>query len=209
MLNAGTTTFQEFMMAETLPLATVQSAILEYLRHRDDAVVFGAQAVNAYVQEPRMTQGVDILSSHARELAQDLRDYLSNRFHIAVRVRRLREGGAYRLFQIRKEGNRHLADIRFVAALPPARRIADVLVAAPEELIASKVIAYHRRRGQPKSGTDWRDLAMLLLAFPELKRESGPVADRLKAASAPPDVLVVWRKIVAQEIRPPDEEDQY
>jgi len=40
---------------------------------------------------------------------------------------------------------------------------------------ASKVIAYQQRRGQPKSGTDWRDLALLLLTFPDLKRDAGPV----------------------------------
>ena len=32
---------------------------------RDDAAVFGAQAVNAYVDQPRMTQDVDILSPRA------------------------------------------------------------------------------------------------------------------------------------------------
>jgi len=32
---------------------------------------------------------------------------------------------------------------------------------SPPVLIAHKVIAYHARRGQPKAGTDWRDLAML------------------------------------------------
>jgi len=29
-------------MNETLPLATIQDAVLEFLRGRDDAVVFGA-----------------------------------------------------------------------------------------------------------------------------------------------------------------------
>jgi hypothetical protein len=62
MFNAGTLTFREFMMREPLPLATIHDAILEFLQGRDDAVVFGAQAVNAYVGEPRMTQGVDLLS---------------------------------------------------------------------------------------------------------------------------------------------------
>jgi hypothetical protein len=66
-----------------------------------------------------------------------------------------------------------------VETLPAAQRIADVLVMAPAELIASKVMAHYRRRGQPKSGTDWRDLALLLLTFPDLKRDPGPVADRL------------------------------
>jgi len=56
----GTLTFKKFAVKEPLPLATVQEAVLEFLQGRDDAVVYGAQAVNAYVDEPRMTQDVDI-----------------------------------------------------------------------------------------------------------------------------------------------------
>ena len=52
-------------MGEPLPLATLQHAVLEFLRGRDDVVVFGAQAGNAYVNEPRMTQDLDLLSTHA------------------------------------------------------------------------------------------------------------------------------------------------
>ena len=50
-------------MSESLPLATIQEAVLEFLRGRDDAVMFGAQAVNAYVPEPRMSQDIDLLST--------------------------------------------------------------------------------------------------------------------------------------------------
>ena len=39
-------------------------------------VVFGAQAVNAYVHEPRMTQDLDLLSTHAEGVAQALCDSL-------------------------------------------------------------------------------------------------------------------------------------
>lgn len=53
MFNAGTLTFEEFAMREPLPLATIHDAVLEFLRGRDDAVVFGAQAVNAHVGEAR------------------------------------------------------------------------------------------------------------------------------------------------------------
>ena len=77
------------------------------------------------------------------------------------------------MFQIQKPTNRHLVDLRAAESLPHAERIEDVLVMSPPELIAHKVIAYHARRGQPKAGTDWRDLAMLLLTFPELKKEQG------------------------------------
>jgi hypothetical protein len=209
MLSADTLTFQEFVMREPLPLATIQQAVLEFLRGRDDVVVFGAQAVNAYVSEPRMTQDIDLVSVRAAEVAQELRDYLSERFRIAVRVREIGKGRGYWLYQVRKSGNRHLVDLRPVETLPLAQRIEQVLVAAPVELIARKVIAYHQRRGIPQSGTDWRDVAMLLLAFPELKRESGPVVDRLHAAGADAAVLSVWKELVAQEIRPPGEDDEF
>jgi hypothetical protein len=208
MFNAGSLTFQEFMMKETLPLATIQEAVLEFLRGRDDAVVFGAQAVNAYVPEPRMSQDIDLLSTRARELAEELHAYLADKFHVAIRVREVADGRGFRLYQIQKSGNRHLVDIRLVTSLPPARLFSQVLVAAPEELIALKVIAYHQRRGQPKSGTDWRDLAMLLLAFPELKREDGEVMTRLKAVKAGDDVLNLWRDVVKQEIQSTVEDDE-
>src|SRR5689334_24834070 len=102
MLNAGVLTFQEFAMREPLPLATLHEAVLEFLRGREDAVVFGATAVNAYVSEPRMTQDIDVMSTRAADLAEEMRMYLNERFHIAVRVRTIGEGKGYRMFQIRK-----------------------------------------------------------------------------------------------------------
>jgi hypothetical protein len=114
MLDAGVLTFREFMMREPLPLATIQTAVLEFLRGRDDAVVFGAQAVNAYVNEPRMTQEIDLLLPRARELSEELREYLREQFHIAVWVRHVGEEQGYRLFQARKSGNRHLVDVRSI-----------------------------------------------------------------------------------------------
>ena len=206
MFDAGALAFREFMMGESLPLATIQQAVLEYLRGREDAVVFGAQAVNAYVGVPRMTQDIDLLSPRAKEFAQELRHYLGQRFHIAVRMRQVSQGRGYRLFQVQKPRNRHLVDVRLVETMPAAQRIADVLVLAPVELIASKVRAYHQRRGRPKSGTDWRDLALLLLTFPAFKRDPGPVRDCLERDGADPAVLAVWQELVAQEIRPEDEE---
>ena len=207
MFGADVLTFWEFMMGEPLPLATLHNAVLEFLRGRDDVVVFGAQAVNAYVNEPRMTQDLDLLSTHAEEVAQALCAYLRQRFHIAVRIRRVGAGRGLRVFQVRKSGNRHLVDLRLVETLPLAERIADVLVMAPAELIASKVIAYQQRRGQPKSGTDWRDLAMLLLTFPDLKRDSGPVRDRLHVAGATPEMLAAWQALVAEEIRSAEDDE--
>ena len=209
MLNAGTLTFEEFAMREQLPLSTIHDAVLQFLRGRDDAVVFGAQAVNAYVSEPRMSQDIDLVSTRATELAEELRGYLSERFHIAVRVRVISAGKGYRLFQIHKPRNRHLVDVRAAASLPHAERIEDVLVVSPPELIAYKVISYHARRGQPKAGTDWRDLAMLLLTFPELKKEKGAVSDALISIGATDDVMEAWQELVTQEISEAENDDEF
>jgi hypothetical protein len=209
MLNAGVLTFGEFAMREQLPLASIHAAVLEFLRGREDAVLFGAQAVNAYVPEPRMSQDIDLLSTRAVELAEELREHLSERFHIAIRVRGRDDGKGYRLFQIQKPRNRHLVDLRAVESLPHAERIEDVLVTSPPDLIAQKVISYHARRGQPKAGTDWRDLAMLLLTFPELKKEQGAVSKALISTGAKDDVMKSWRQLVAQEIAEPDDDGEF
>lgn len=201
MFGDGALAFREFTMKEPVPLATIQAAILELLRSRKDAVLFGAQAVNAYCDEPRMTQDVDILSSNARALADAIRDEIARRFHLAIRVRELGSGQDYRVFQVRKPSNRHLADIRSVEVLPPAKRIGGIRVVTVPELIARKLLAYRRRKGQPKSGTDWRDLAVLLLAFPELKAETGAVADRLRALGAKHEDTEAWCALVREPIQ--------
>jgi hypothetical protein len=209
MLNAGALTFKEFAMREPLPLATIHDAVLEFLRGRDDVVVFGATAVNAYVDEPRMTQDIDLMSTRAADLAEELRKHLSDRFTIAVRIREVAKAKGYRLFQIQKSGNRHLVDVRAVDSLPEAKLIENISIASPTEIIAQKVISYESRRGQPKSGTDWRDLAMLLLTFPELKTESGPVLSALRALDANEDVIQTWRELVTQEIREPAPDSEF
>src|SRR5579862_3294590 len=136
-----------------------------------------------------MTQDVDIASNRAEELAEEIRKFLNQRFHIAVRVRCVRGGLGYRIYQVRNPENRHLVDVRPVTELPPAQRVKKVLVVTPPELIAGKVAAWVRRRGKPKAGSDWRDLAMLLLTFPELKTEEGPVRERLRGADQSEDLL--------------------
>lgn len=209
MINAGVLTFQEYAMREALPLATIHQAVFDWLRDREDVVLFGAHAVNAYVPDPRMTQDVDLLSTRASALAEELRAHLSQAFPIAVRVRILGGGRGLRLFQVRKDGNRHLVDIRPVSALPPARRIAGVPVIVPEDLIAAKVWALRQRRGQPKSGTDWRDLALLLVAFPELKAATGAVRDRLLAAGAGDEILALWDELAASEFETEDEDADF
>lgn len=77
----------------------------------------------------------------------------------------------FRVYQIRGEGNRHLVDLRMILELPVAEIVEGISVLSPVGLIVSKIISYHSRRGKPKAGTDYRDLGMLLLRFPELRDE--------------------------------------
>lgn len=203
MLNADVLTFREFAMHEPLPLSKIHGAILEFLQGREDAVLFGAQAVNAYISEPRMTQDVDVLSIRAAEFSEELREYLSEIFHIAVRTREIGEGKGFRVYQTRKEGNRHLVEIRLVENFPETETIEDIKILSPLELIVSKVISYHSRKGKPKAGTDWRDLGFLLLKFPELKEK---VSENLKSKNVGETVLATWSEIQDQNFEFEDDD---
>ena len=204
MLNAGVLTFQEFAMRETLLLSTIHESVFEFLKGRDDVVLFGAQAVNAYVSEPRMTQDVDLLSTRAREFSKELREHLSESFHIAVRVREIGEGKGFRIYQTRKEGNRHLVDIRLIENFPETQTVEDIQILSPLELIISKVISFHSRKGKPKAGTDWRDLAVLLLQFPELKEK---VVGNLQTKNVGKAVLETWAEIARQDFQAENEDE--
>src|SRR5271165_2577025 len=155
MFGDGSLTFREFVMREPLPLATIHDAVLEFLRGRTDAVLFGAHAVNAYVDEPRMTQDVDILSPRAAELAEELRLHLSQKFQIAVRIRTVANGLGHRLYQVRKPQNRHPVALRGVENLPPHQVVEKVLVVQPVELISQKVQSMvHRAKSAKGHGPD-------------------------------------------------------
>ena len=208
MFGDGSLTFREFAMREPHPLAVIHDAVLEFLRGRDDAVLYGAQAVNAYIDEPRMTQDVDIASPRAAELAEELRRFLNQRFRIAVRAREIREGLGYRICQVRRPKNRHLVDPRPVNELPPAQRVRKVLVVIPPELIANKVMSMVGRQKKRKGTMDRADLMTLFVTFPELKTMDGEVAKRLRAAGATPEVMTAWKELVEQEILP-DEDEGY
>ena len=210
MFGDGSLTFHEFAMRESLPLATIHATVLEFLQGRDDAAVFGAQAVNAYIDEPRMTQDVDILSPRAAEIAEELRAFLNERFRIAVRIRTVAQGAGHRLYQVRKPKNRHLVDVRSVERLPPCNRLEEVLVPTPPILISQKIVSLVGRPNTRKGMMDAADLRGLLLTFPELKSAEGPVADALRAAAASDQALDTWRKLVGEEILPEaDDEDAY
>ncbi len=75
---------------------------------------------------------------------------------------------------------------------PETEIVEEIQVLSPLELIASKVIPFQSRYGKPKSWTDRRDIAVLLLRFPELKEK---VAENLRAKNAGEAVLKVWTEI--------------
>ena len=185
MFGDGSLTFREFAMRERVTLAEIHDAVLEFLRGRGDAAVFGAQAVNAYVDQPRMTQDVDILSTRAAMLADELKTYLHDRFRLAIRVRSVAGGLGYRLYQVRKPKNRHLVDVRSVSELPACQSFHEILVLAPAELIGQKVLSMIGRSKTPKGLMDTADLHRLLLTFPELKSDEGPARS--------PERSAIWR----------------
>jgi hypothetical protein len=209
MFGDGSLTFQEFAMRESVPLAMIQGAVLEFLRGRTDAVLFGAQAVNAYVEEARMTQDVDILAPRAADLAQELRVYLSDRFNIAVRIRTVAGGLGHRLYQVRKPKNRHLVDVRSVDQMPPHQVIEQVPVITPPELVAQKVLSAVSRPNTAKGLTDLADIRRLLLAFPQLKAIEGPVTQRLRELGASEAAVKAWQEVAAQEIVAEDDDAGY
>jgi hypothetical protein len=200
-------TLREFVTQKPLPLATIFHEVLSFLAAREDAVVFGAHAVNAYCEPSRMTAGIDVLSTTAAVLANDLRALLSDRLHIAVRVREVVEGG-FRISQLRKPKNRHLVYVRQVAVLPPFRQVENIKVIEPAELAGLKAIAIAARSGHEKALSDSLDLHRLLRTFPELRAEDGPVPLRLGALGATREALTAWRDVARQPLEGDEADDE-
>lgn len=186
-------------MRELLPIYRIQEAIFDFCRDRPDIAVFGAQAVNLYVPEPRMTQDVDVLCIEPATVAAALTERLGQVFHIATRVRELRPGKAYRVFQVRGEGNRHLADLRRAEFPLTGLVVRDGIpyVGLPV-LTALKVSALVRRRLAPKGATDLADLRRLLLAHPELRDDAGGVTESIGVVGGGNDELLQWRALLAE-----------
>jgi hypothetical protein len=205
LLGDAPLTLREFMTDEPVPLASIFREVMSLLATRDDAVVFGAHAVNAYCEPERMTADIDVLSTNAAGLADDVRAVISDRFRIAVRVREVVPGG-FRVYQLRKPKNRHLVDVRQVQQLPEFREIGGIRVVEPAELAAMKSISIAARRGQEKGLSDRLDLHRLLRAFPDLRSETGPVPVRLLAIGADFAALAAWREVVQAPLEVGDDE---
>ena len=149
-----------------------------------------------------MTQDVDLLSTRAADFAEEPSGHLATTLRVATRVREVVPGKGFRIYQLRKPANRHLVDVRQTDALPSSRRFEGVLVIAPPELVAMKIVSLVRRAGQPKAGTDLVDVQRLLLAFPDLKNSLGPVLIRLRQMGATEEVLARWGEVAASRIEP-------
>ena len=159
-----------------------------------------------------MSQDVDLLSTRAAPLAEEIRAHLHERFAIAVRVRTVAGGVGHRVYQVREPKNRHLVDIRLVKTLPPAQRVDELAVLTPVELICAKVLSMANRPKTPKGLTGEADLRRLLLTFPDLKTRTGVVRDRLESAvagGAGAGVLSTWARLVDQDFLPEDDEQGY
>ena len=50
---------------------------------------------------------------------------------------------------------------------------------------------------------------MLLLTFPELKKEHGAVSEALGSMEADKDVMKAWSELVAQEIVEPEDDGEF
>jgi len=190
---------------EPAPLAAIFREIVSLLATCEDAVVFGAHAVNAYSEPERMTAGIDVLSTDAAGLAEDVRAMIAERFRIVMRVREV-VPGVFRVSQLRKPTNRLLAHVRQTTQLPPFREIGRVRVVEPVELAAMKAIAMAARKGQEKGLSDRLDLHRLLRAFPDLRAEDGRVPARLAALRADSASVAAWREIVQTPLEVDDED---
>jgi hypothetical protein len=50
---------------------------------------------------------------------------------------------------------------------------------------------------------------MLVLAFPDLKTESGVVSGILNSLNASEEEMKTWSEVVRQEIQPPDDDSEF
>jgi hypothetical protein len=200
--------FREMARHEELPLALVYHEVRDAIAGRTDIVLFGAHAVNAYCEPDRGTQDVDLMTTDARALAQELRDRIGRKFHAAVRIRVIEEGRSYVVYQLRKgEKNRKLVDVRQEDILPGVVVDGGVQVVEPATLIAMKVASMVERASRPKGMTDAADTYRLLHAFPALKERRGLVEDQLRRLQASDRILDVWRGLV-EAPTPIDLEDE-
>ena len=199
--------FREFAMESELPLGEIHRQVLTFLQGRSDVALFGAQAVNVYVDVPRMTQDVDVMAISGEAFSQELCTFLHDSLRIAVRVRTVASGKGFRIYQLLSPSNRHLVAVRQVSELPPCETVEGILVVQPVELIALKLISMTTRANTPKGLTDQADLMRLVLAFPEHRFLDGAVMKALQRLEASVRAYEAWAMLVEMGIVADSDED--
>ena len=202
------TTLREAMTKASPSLAEIFKYVLSQMADDpEDIALFGSQAVNAYVEPPRMTADIDILSTDAEVFADNLRDNLSAAFHIAVRVRVVAHGNGFRIYQLQPGKNRHLVDVRQVDEMPRTEMVEGVPVVSAPDLIVMKLASYVARRNTDKGLTDRVDLHRLLMAFPRFRSDSsGPVVERLRSGGSR-ELWTAWLEILSERIVRSDDDE--
>ena len=200
--------FREFAMATELSLADIHRQVMKFLQQRSDVALFGAQAVNVYVDVPRMTQDVDVMALSGEEFSKELCSFLHDSMGIPVRVRTVASGKGFRIYQLIAPSNRHLVDVRQVSELPPCQAVDGILVVQPAELMALKLVSMSMRTNTPKGLTDQADLMRLVLAFPEHRSIDGIVSIALQKLAAPAQAYDAWKSLVENVVLP-DTDDDY
>jgi len=193
-------------MANEVTLGEIHRVILNFLQNRQDAIIFDAQAVNLYVDEPRMTQDVDVMSTNAAELSELIRDEVHNKLKIAARVRSVANERGFRVYQLRTPSNRHLVDVRQVDEFLPSRNFEGIGVVNPEELVVLKLASLASRPNTPKGMTDRADLLRLLLKYPEYRTNRVVIDSLLRQRNVSAEAISAWESIVTSNIEPDSDE---
>lgn len=144
-----------------LLLENVQKFLLNYIFGRKDIVLFGAHAVNVYVdtEDIRYTSDIDLLSVEPKELASEIAEAIKEKFNIKVKI--VNERFFYSIWD--KTNKRKLADITFTSELPAFIKVNGIQVLTLQQLIEKKkaAIACPSRKTN-KRFQDQADLYLLL-----------------------------------------------
>jgi hypothetical protein len=113
------------------------------------------------------------------------------------------------VFQVRSEGNRHLADLR--RAEFPLTDIVErdgIRYVGLATLTALKISALVKRRLAPKGATDLADIRRVLLAHPELRDDKERVPTAIRAVGGGDVELRQWLELLAQPLVSDEETDE-
>lgn len=209
MFGDGSLSFQEFIAKEPHPIWVVQDVIFEALENRVDVVMTGSHAVNAYVDEARWAEDVDVLARDTKAVAQQLADYIEARLPMELEVTHAVKRDALIVRQANRDRGRRFVHVHEVAEFPAYRVIQGVRVLEPAITVAHKMLTLARRWSSATAGIDRRDVAYMLLAFPEFKNMEGPVSDAFAELEASPKTMELWKEIVEAPLLPEDDDEGY